>query len=232
MFYGTNERTVEYNRTFITSLPEEARWERETFTRQSRYTKRNFMDTSHRSTMERSSWEISTIPDMPSTLPVLGTKWSIRQNTYYSGNRLERTWEDRRYRVFHRWHLCGCQKRGLGIGKTKRGKGSKIMAIADSSGLPIAISVTSASPHEITLVENTLNSLFIDETPKLLIGDKAYDSDKLDKQLKESHDVELVAPHKANRKKASTQDGRILRRYSRRWKVERLFAWCRSLDFI
>ena len=28
-----------------------------------------------------------------------------------------------------------------------------------------------------------------------------------------------------NRKKPATQDGRLLRRYKRRWKIERLFAW-------
>ena len=37
--------------------------------------------------------------------------------------------------------------------------------------------------------------------------------------------VELIAPHRSNRSKPRTQDGRPLRRYRRRWKVERLFAW-------
>jgi transposase len=36
--------------------------------------------------------------------------------------------------------------------------------------------------------------------------------------------VEMIAPNKAGRKK-KTQDGRALRRYRRRWHVERLFAW-------
>ena len=60
-----------------------------------------------------------------------------------------------------------------------------------------------------------------------MIGDKAYDSDPLDERLKE-FGTELVAPHKANRKKAKTQDGRKLRRYKRRWKIERLFAWLQN----
>lgn len=37
--------------------------------------------------------------------------------------------------------------------------------------------------------------------------------------------IEMIAPHRHNRKKAKTQEGRKLRRYKRRWKVERLFAW-------
>jgi transposase len=60
-----------------------------------------------------------------------------------------------------------------------------------------------------------------------LIGDKAYDSDPLDNELKEQG-IEMIAPHKANRKKAKTQDGRCLRRYKRGWKVERFFAWLQN----
>ena len=37
--------------------------------------------------------------------------------------------------------------------------------------------------------------------------------------------VQMIAPHRSNRKKPKTQDGRVLRRYKRRWKIERLFAW-------
>lgn len=101
------------------------------------------------------------------------------------------------------------------------------MAVADGTGLPLAIYTENAAPHEVRLVRKTLVERFTDETPKRLIGDKAYDSDALDKELREQ-DVELIAPHKSNRKKARTQDGRALRRYKRRWKVERLFAWLQN----
>jgi transposase len=40
--------------------------------------------------------------------------------------------------------------------------------------------------------------------------------------------MELIAPHRAKRKTPTTQDGRPLRRYKRRWKVERLFAWLQN----
>ena len=60
-----------------------------------------------------------------------------------------------------------------------------------------------------------------------MIGDRAYDSDPLDAQFKELG-VDLIAPHRSNRKKAKTQDGRCLRRYKRRWKIERLFAWLQN----
>jgi transposase len=113
------------------------------------------------------------------------------------------------------------------VGKTKRGKGTKLMAVADSAGFPVALSVGSASPHEVTLVEATLEKRLVEEKPERLIGDRAYDSDPLDNRLAEQG-VELIAPHKTNRKKPKTQDGRALRRYRRRWKVERLFAWLQN----
>jgi transposase len=113
------------------------------------------------------------------------------------------------------------------VGKTKRGKGTKLMAVADRSGLPLAIYTTSASPHEVTLVQATLAENFTSEQPERLIGDKAYDSDPLDESLAQAG-IEMIAPHKRNRKKAATQDGRKLRRYRRRWKVERLFAWLQN----
>jgi len=98
------------------------------------------------------------------------------------------------------------------------------MALTDGSGLPLAVRVESASPHEVTLVEETLDGAFLPEVPEKLIGDRAYDSDGLDARLREERGVELIAPHRCNRK-SPTQDGRKLRRYRRRWKVERLFAW-------
>lgn len=98
------------------------------------------------------------------------------------------------------------------------------MAVADRAGLPVAICTASASPHEVKLVAGTLAGRFVDALPRRLIGDRAYDSDPLDAALSELG-VEMIAPHRRNRKKPKTQDGRRLRRYKRRWKVERLFAW-------
>jgi transposase len=101
------------------------------------------------------------------------------------------------------------------------------MAVADGAGLPIAISVGSASPHEVKLVETTLQARFTSARPERLIGDRAYDSDPLDERLRQQG-IQMIAPHKKNRKKAITQDGRPLRRYRKRWKIERLFAWLQS----
>ena len=100
------------------------------------------------------------------------------------------------------------------MGPTKRGKGTKIMAIAAVTSLPLAVTVDSASPHETKLVEETLAGSFLDELPARLIGDRAYDSDPLDRRLKRDYGIELIAPNRENR--SQTQDGRKLRRYKRR----------------
>jgi transposase len=110
------------------------------------------------------------------------------------------------------------------VGTTKRGKGTKLMVLVDASGLPLGVHAASASPHEVTLVEATLAASCAEEEPKRLIGDRAYDSDPLDESLAE-RGIEMIAPHRRDRKKPRTQDGRKLRRYKRRWKIERLFAW-------
>lgn len=101
------------------------------------------------------------------------------------------------------------------------------MAITDGFGLPIAAGIASASPAEVTLVDATLDAGFLPVAPDRLIGDKAYDSDGLDQRLWEERGIEMISPNRSNRKKR-TQDGRPLRRYVRRWKVERLFAWLQN----
>src|SRR4051794_15296732 len=65
---------------------------------------------------------------------------------------------DRPIRMLHRWHFRGGGKRGAKVGKTKRGKGTKLMAIADATGLPLAVHTASASPHEVTLVDATIEA--------------------------------------------------------------------------
>lgn len=101
------------------------------------------------------------------------------------------------------------------------------MAIADSNGLPLALSLAPGNRNEVCFVEQTLDAAFTRRLPGKLIGDKAYDSAPLIRQLAHSRRIELIAP--VRRMSHSTPsrkpDGRALRRYKRRWKVERLFAW-------
>jgi transposase len=99
-----------------------------------------------------------------------------------------------------------------------------LMVIADAHGLPLAVHTACASPHEVTLVEAALDETVTVGRPERLVGDLAYDSDPLDAALA-AKGIQVIAPHKCNRKRPATQDGRALRRYRRRWKIERTFAW-------
>jgi transposase len=106
------------------------------------------------------------------------------------------------------------------------------MVVVDGQGIPLGNHLDSASPAEVTLVERTLQQVSVPRAgrgrpkrkPKRLIADRAYDSDPLRRRLQQ-RGIELICPHRKNRRKAPTQDGRSLRRYGRRWKVERPFAW-------
>ena len=113
---------------------------------------------------------------------------------------------------------------GAEIGPTKRGKGVKIMAIVDRHGLPLSVSTHAANHHEVRLVQLCFDFYMIEAKPVNLIGDRAYDSDPLDEELRKEG-IEVIAPHRGNRVKPRTQDHRRLSRYKRRWLVERFFAW-------
>ena len=113
---------------------------------------------------------------------------------------------------------------GAEIGPTKRGKGLKIMAIVDRHGLPLSVSTHAANHHEVRLVQLCFDFYMIEAKPENLIGDRAYDSDPLDEELRRDG-IAMIAPHRANRTRPPTQDRRRLSRYMRRWLVERFFAW-------
>ena len=100
------------------------------------------------------------------------------------------------------------------------------MVVVDGQGVPLASTLASASPAEVKLLEPTLEQMpeRILGKVKRLIVDRGYDSDPLRHRLQEQG-IDMICPHRRNRKKPRTQDGRKLRRYRRRWKVERTFAW-------
>jgi IS5 family transposase len=107
------------------------------------------------------------------------------------------------------------------------------MVVVDGQGVPLGDYLHSASPAEVKLVQATLASIRVRrrhrpgrprQKPERLIGGRGYDSDSLRKELAQ-RGIELIAPHRKNRRKPRTQDGRALRRYKRRWIVERTIAW-------
>jgi transposase len=97
------------------------------------------------------------------------------------------------------------------------------MLLSDGD-VPLSATIASASPHEVTLIEPLLAGRVLKRKPKRLIYDMAADSEPLRERLR-SQGVELISPHRQNRTRPRTQDGRLLRRYRRRWKIERSISW-------
>ena len=106
------------------------------------------------------------------------------------------------------------------------------MVVADSAGIPLGVHIASASPAEVTLLEETLATVSVPRKhggaprrkPKRIVADRAYDADWLRWRLK-FRGIELICPHRRGRVKPALQDGRSLRRYKHRWIVERTIAW-------
>ena len=107
------------------------------------------------------------------------------------------------------------------------------MVVVDGQGIPLGGTLASASPSEVKLIEATLDQVKVPRGGRgrprkrmpRLIADKGYDSDPLRKRLKRQRGIDLICPHRRNRTKPRLQDGRKLRRYCRRYKIERTFAW-------
>ncbi len=103
--------------------------------------------------------------------------------------------------------------------------------VVDGAGVPLGSHLTSASPAEVRLAEPTLNAISVPrggrgrpkKKPARVIADRAYDSDPLRWRLLR-RGLLLISPHRKNRRKPSLNDGRSLRRYRKRWKIERTFA--------
>ena len=98
------------------------------------------------------------------------------------------------------------------------------MVLTDAQGLPLAIDIEAANHAEVKLIEPLLDAAVTTDFSEKLIYDKAADSDPLRRSLA-SRGADLVYPHRSNRVRHATQDGRKLRRYCRRWIIERTISW-------
>jgi transposase len=99
------------------------------------------------------------------------------------------------------------------------------MLVTDGRGMPLGLHVDSASPGETTLLETVLEDVRVPRGPlPRLIGDRGYDSDPL-RQILARRGTQLIVPHRTGRTRSVPQDRRPLRRYRRRWIVERTFSW-------
>ena len=125
----------------------------------------------------------------------------------------------------YRRHLRRGQKGSSVVGETKRGEGTRIMAIADRAGLPVAACISSASPAEVALGDDTLDSGFLEVEPEIMIGDKAYDAQTIIEFIK-TQGSNPVIPPKKNRIEQREYDKHL---YKERHLVECFF--CKLKEF-
>jgi transposase len=108
----------------------------------------------------------------------------------------------------------------------------KIGMAVERNGIPVGVLTDAADVGEPDLGERVLTRLppeagvgVPDDVP--VVADRGFDSDALRDDLADLG-FRLLAPHRRNRKRPSRNDGRRMRRYRRRYIVERTFGWLHS----
>ena len=107
------------------------------------------MDFTHWSALQRPAVAIRSVPDRTPAFPELGAFRGDGKAARSAGRTPQGGRRAGCQRMLCGRDFCSGQKRGRQVGKTKRGKGTKIMGIADSHGLPLALRTESASPAEV-----------------------------------------------------------------------------------
>src|ERR1019366_10170077 len=176
---------------------------------------RDSVDPSERCSLAGLAGEVSASFDVLATAARLGGAGRLAEDLARVFGRVERAPAIEVERIVSGRQFRSGEKRGAGVGKTKRGKGTKWMVVVEGRGLPLGNYLHSASPAEVKLAETTLATIRVGrrhhagrprQKPVRVIADKAYDSDPLRKRLRQ-RGIELICPHKRNRVRPATQDG-------------------------
>ena len=116
-------------------------------------------------------------------------------------------------------HSAGAQKKhgaDQAIGQSRGGLTTKIHAIVDALGNPVALSLTPGQAADITQADPLLDQV----APDAFLADKGYDSDALVETL-QKRGIAPVIPPKANRREPRETDFAL---YRERNLVERFFC--------
>ena len=101
----------------------------------------------------------------------------------------------------------------------------KLEVVTDASGLPLGMVADAADVPETDLLKPALDEVPVAVPPGTpVIADKGHDSDPLRDEV-EADGYRTIIPHRKNRVKPSRNDGRRLRRFRHRWRIERTNAW-------
>ncbi len=149
---------------------------------------RHFVDSAQRRKMAGLVGKASTSLDLLAAAAGLVGAGHLAESLAGVSERAERTPAVEVERVVPGRQFRSGEKRGGGVGKTKRGKGTKWMVVVDGRGVPLGDYLHSASPAEVRLAETTLATIRVAwrhragrprQKPVRVIADKAYDSDPL-----------------------------------------------------
>ena len=146
-----------------TDLPSAAapRWPRAAVGRCARRPQRRAVGAAHRRALARPAAALSAVPNVSPPLSAVATQRPARSAAATTRRRSPGPRQTRSHRSLRGRHLRRGEKRGAAIGPTRRGSGSKIMAICDGHGLPLAVHAARASPSEPHLVPATLDARFL-----------------------------------------------------------------------
>ena len=106
----------------------------------------------------------------------------------------------------------------------------KVGMAVERHGVPVGVLTDAANVGEPDLGERVLARIPVEvEVPAdvPVVADRGFDSDNLRDDLA-GVGFRLLAPHRKNRTRPSRNDGRRMRRYKRRYVVERTFGWLHS----
>ena len=103
------------------------------------------------------------------------------------------------------------------IGRSRGGRTSKIHALADDRGRPVAFALTPGNVADVIMAAPLLGAV---AKPKRLLADKAYDADSLRRWLKQRK-IKAAIPSTASRRTPYPLDRAA---YKRRNVIERMFC--------
>jgi transposase len=109
------------------------------------------------------------------------------------------------------------------------------MVVVDGQGIPVGAQLASAQLAECRLAESTLATVKVPRKGrgrprshmKRIIADRGYDSDALRTRFHQ-RGTELIVPYRKYIRNRRFEDKRKLRRYRKRWKIERTNAWLQN----
>ena len=161
MAYGGNREHGPYRRPVggsgtVVSSQTTSRWARAraTVAGHACGAERGLLGSTHRCSLARSAVSLSVLSNLPSAFPILAAQRAADALAAKTSRRFTRPRKARSERILHRHQLQRREKRGCSVGPTKRGKGSKIMAIADGHGFPLSVYVASASGQDRVLASH------------------------------------------------------------------------------